>query len=211
MSNSNVLIEPFKGGLLWVKSEFGNGLGAPPIVEKVVATAYGTGLFKGDLLKVVNDGTVAVAAAGEAPAYVMLSAKQYVGDDSLVRKGAYLPASRSYTGSAAPNNPLASVVLCIPVTGQIFEISQDEATTSWATAQAMVGEMFDMVASAAGSTITGQSGYKLDTSTGGGVVSGQFIAVEVPRYGLYGGANNPAAANWRIWVKANPSEIVTAI
>src|SRR5512137_2380703 len=110
MSNSNVLIEPFRGGLLWVRSEENNGLGCPPIVEKVVATAYGTGLFRGDLLKAVNDGTVAVAAAGEAPGFVMLSAKQYLGDDGIPRRGPYLPASRSYTGSAAPNNPLASIV-----------------------------------------------------------------------------------------------------
>lgn len=213
MANTSVLIQPKRGGGRWVKSRLAHGLGGPPIEGLVVATAYATKLFPGDVLARVNDGTVKYCPGSEAtagsPSHLMVSAKQYLDPgDSIVRKGNYLPSSSAltYTGDAAPNNPLASIVLGIPLLGQIVEFDMDEATTDWAAAQLLVGLGFDIVWSAGSTSAGGYSNVLIDTSTGL-TDQGQFILREVPRYCLNGAANNPAVARWKGWFEVNSAEV----
>lgn len=195
---------PNQGGLRWVRSLNAGGAAPQPTIE-LVASAYATALFRGDYLAPVNDGTVAVAAAGVAGRYVFQEAVNYLEAGGTTRGGPYLPVT-TYTGNADLTNPLASKILAIPVIDQIFEIDMDAAETSWATAQAKVGLGFDLVATAAGSTVTGLSGYTLDTSTGL-TNAGQFILVEIPRYGTNGCLNDVTVARWKCHVRVNPAEL----
>lgn len=138
-----------------------NGAKDPMIELRVVADAYGTGIFKGDPVKLVNDGTVSVSAAGELVYGVCDGVEQYW-DGSVVRRGNYLPASTSWGTVEARR----SVVRIIRAQNAIFEVDADDGTTATteATFRALVNENADHIATASGSTTTGLSGYKLDIS-----------------------------------------------
>lgn len=138
-----------------------NGATQPVVELCEVATAYGTGIFRGDPVKRVNDGTIDICAAGEKVYGIADGAEQYW-DGSALRRGTYLPASTTW-GSVRERKSLVRVILARDA---IFEVDVDDATTATteATYQALVGENCDHVAGT-GSTATGQSGYKLDIST----------------------------------------------
>lgn len=213
MSNSSVLIQPKRGGGRWVKSRLAQGLGGPPIEGLIVASGYASKLFPGDVLARVDDGTVKYCVGSEGstgtPSHLMVSAKQYLDPtENVVKKGNFLPSGTglTYTGDAAPDNPNASIVLGIPLLGQIIEFDMDEATTDWASAQLLVGLGFDIIYTAGSTAAGGYSNVKIDTSTGNNS-SGQFILREVPRYGLTGAANNPAVAGWKGWFEVNSAEV----
>lgn len=204
-------IVPASHGLVWHHSLSNRGLNSPPVVRKVVASAYATSIFVGDVVKAVNDGTVSVCAATEAPGWVVAAVERFKSPaDGLVRSGPYAPCSASltYTGSASLDNPFATVLVCIPCRDQVFEATADTTGTSWATAQTYVGEYADIVATASGDTVTGKSGFDIDISTHS-ASSGQFAIVDVPVYGLgQNTMNDPSAAGYRVLVTVNPSELV---
>jgi hypothetical protein len=138
------------------------GSASPAIELKTVATAYGTGIFKGDALQLVNDGSVAVATTGEAVSYISDGCEQYWTGSEL-KKGNYLPASTAW-GTVRERR---SVIRCIPVRGNVFEIDGDDGTTATteATYESLVNNNCQMTTGAGGSTVSGQSTYALDIST----------------------------------------------
>lgn len=193
-------IEPQRGGLRWVKSLANPALQTPPIVPKVALSNNTLAMFKGDLLKAETGGTVYPAAAGDASAFVLDSVVNYLGADSLTRTGAYLPAATTYTGTVSSVNPFASVLLCIPVHDQVFELDVPTACATQTAATALIGQAVDIVATA-GSTSTGQSGFTTDTVANfqATTSSAQLRLVEIPRYCMNGAANDPTVAYWKGW------------
>jgi hypothetical protein len=200
-------ILPARHGLLWHHSLSNRGLNTPPVVRKVVASAYGYAIGVGGVVKAVNDGTVNICATTEAPGWVVAAVERFVSPaDGLLRSGPYCPASVSYTGSASLDNPFATVLVCIPCRDQVFEATADTTGTSWATAQTYVGEYCNIVYTASVDTVSGMSGVDIDISTH--TTSGQFAIVDVPVYGLgQNNMNDPSAAGYRVLVTVNPSEL----
>jgi hypothetical protein len=191
-------IEPAKGGLRWVRSLVSPGLGTPPIEERVVASNNAAGLFRGDLLKEGTDGCLLPAAAGDAASHVMVSCKRYRGSDGYMRTGQFLPASTTYTGTVSRANPLASVVLAIPVKDQLFEVDVPTAAATQSAATALIGQCVDIVANA-GDTVTGVSGFTTDTVANfqATTASAQLRLTDIPEYGLSGRINDVTQAYWK--------------
>lgn len=192
--------QPQRGGLRWVKSLANAALATPPIVPKVALSNNTLAIFSGDLLKAETGGTVYPAAATETSAFVAVSVANYLGADGLTRPGAYLPAATTYTGVVSSTNPKASVLLCIPVDGQVFEVDVPTACATETAATALIGQAVDIVATA-GSTANGQSGFTTDTVANFAATtnSAQLRLVEIPRYSLSGQSNNPTVAYWKGW------------
>ncbi len=191
-------IEPAKGGLRWVRSILSPGLNTPPTQERVVATNNATALFAGDGLKEGTDGCLLVAAAGEAISHVMVAAVRYKGSDGYIRSGAFLPATTTYTGTASKGNPLASIVLAIPVNGQVFEVDVPTANATATAGEALIGQCVDIVANA-GSTVTGESAWTTDTvanfaATGN---SAQLRLIGIPQYDQFGRINDVTKTYWK--------------
>lgn len=135
---------------------------APRVIPCQVATAYGTGIFKGDPVKRVSDGSIAVAAAGDPIFGVAMGARYRNANGNLVEAD-YLPASTAYTTDA-----MRSIVMVVPATPfTIFEVdgTLSSLITTVALARAMVWENCDHVLTIAGNTVTGLSGAQLDIST----------------------------------------------
>lgn len=191
-------IEPAKGGLRWVRSLVSPGLGTPPIEERVVATNNTNGIFRGDALREGTDGCLLQAAAGETISHVMVSCKRYRGSDGYMRTGAFLPATTTYTGTASRANPLASVVLVIPVKDQLFETDIPTAAATQTAATALIGQCVDIVVNA-GDTVTGVSGVTADTVANfqATTVSAQLRLTDIPEYGLSGRINDVTQAYWK--------------
>ena len=191
-------IEPAKGGLRWVRSLVSPGLGTPPIEERVVATNNTAGLFRGDLLKEGTDGCLLQAAATESASHVMVSCKRYRGSDGLMRTGAFLPATTTYTGTASRANPLASVVLAIPVKDQLFECDIPTAAATQTAATALIGQCVDIVVNA-GDTVTGVSGVTADTVANfqSTTTSAQLRLTDIPEYGMTGRINDVTQTYWK--------------
>jgi len=200
-------IQPQRGGARWVKALGVNGPGTPPIVPKLVASNNTLALFAGDWLEELADGTVypCTTGGGAHPklSYVMVSADRYLGSDGLLRKGQFVPAATVYTGVVSLSNPLSTVVLCIPVENQIFEVDIPTAAATWTAATALIGKCADIIATA-GSTVNGLSGHtsvavaNFEATT----VSGQMLLREVPEYGMDGRANDPTTTYWKGWFQA---------
>ena len=150
-----------QAGLRWVRSRFAVNSHTPPFMYKVVATAYGTALYCGDIVKILNDGTIAAAAAGDTAYGVFDGAHQYY-DTGLgaMRSGGKLPASVSW-GTVWERRSIARI---IPFRGQTFRMICDDKTTftTPATYEAAVGENCEWIA---GTAVNDQSGTMLDIST----------------------------------------------
>lgn len=206
-------IQPVQYGLLWHHSQSNPGLLTPPIVRKVVASAYASNIGIGDIVLAVNDGTVALTPGTEGTpglsGWVVAYVERYKStEDGLMRSGKYLPSSSSltYTGSASLDNPTATVLGCIPCRDQVFEMSSLTTGTSWATAQTLVGAYCDFTRGTI-STVTGHADIRLAITTVS-ASSGQFAVVGIPVYGTgQSTMNDPSAAGFRLLVTVNPSEI----
>lgn len=131
-----------------------------------VASAYGTGIFRGDIVQAVSDGTVIVGAASGNG--ILLGVAE---DFSYVSQGkrtpaAYIPASTTFSPSTV-GSPNASWVRYIPLTGDlIMEVDADDGSTvtTVAAAVGLIGENCDLI-TGTGDTTTGQSAMLLDIST----------------------------------------------
>ena len=207
-------VQPQMGGLRFAGFIGAGGLGTPPIVALPVVSNNTLALFANDALTKAADGTV-YPATGGTPAgdavcisHVMVSAKNYLGDDSIPRKGAYLPAAKTYTGGSSMDNPLANIVLCIPTDHCLFEVDVPTAASTKAVAQGLMGQTINIVATA-GSTASGQSGHTTDTvanvKTPGDSTHGQLLLVSIPQFDLLGRANDPTVAYWKAIVRVNPA------
>jgi hypothetical protein len=141
-----------------------NGTGTLPAIElRTVATGYGTGIFKGDPLIILSDGTVAVAPAVSSPVYAIADGAEQYWDGTAIRRGNYLPASTSW-GTVRERR---SVVRCIPVRDAVFEADADDATslTTETAYEGAIGNNVSHAAGSGGSTSSGLSSYSLDIST----------------------------------------------
>ncbi len=132
----------------------------PRTVPKQVASAYGTAIFKGDPVKKVSDGTVAISAAGD-PVYGIVVACHYLTTAGVYIDSNYVPASISYTPDRV--RTIVDIIIATPMT--IFEAQSNAAIADIATARGYVDENVDHVATAAGNTGTGLGGYQLAMST----------------------------------------------
>ena len=209
-------VQPQMGGLRFAGFFGAGGLGTPPIVALPVVSNNTLALFAGDALTKASDGTVYPTTAGDANgiSHVMVSVKNYLGSDSLVRKGAYLPAATTYTGTVSLDNPLCSVVLCIPVDACLFEVDVPTAASTKTVAQGLMGQTINIVATA-GSTMSGQSGFTTDTvanvKTPGDSTHGQLLLFNIPQFDLVGRANDPTVAYGKVNVRVNPALLGTYI
>jgi hypothetical protein len=197
--------QPAKGGLRWVKSE-GASNSSPPIVIEVVATNYGTAIFKGDPVKKVNDGTWDLSGATGVIDGVCDGVESYYEASSgTTRTGVFLPANTVYTGGSSKSNKLASLIRIIPSRGQIFEMDVGAGVADAATAQGHCHGNATMTATA-GSTVNGRSGYVINASSFATTATHNVRIVSIPMYGNSNPAmNDVTAANWKVNVKANLS------
>lgn len=179
------------GGARFVKRRAGANLEGRE--ECPVASAYGTAIFAGDLVKRVSDGTIAAAAAGDAIYGVAAGAVRYKNSSGTIVAGNYLPASTSFSGAPDLSNPQASIVAVIPLgAGDVIEMDVDTASSTITAAQDLVGNNFDIVATA-GSTTTGRSGYVVNGASGSGTGTAQIRLNFISRDPL----NDVTAANWK--------------
>lgn len=209
-------VQPQRGGARWVKSLSTPALQTPPIVEKLVASNNTLALFAGDLLQIMTDGTVypCTVGGGAYPglSFIMVSASNYVTADGLTRTGTYVPAATTYTGTVSLTNPLATKVLCIPISDgqQVFEMDVPTAAATTTAAAALVGQCVDILATA-GSTTTGLSGFTSDTVANfqASTTTNQLLLRQIPNYGLNGMLNDVTATYWKGWFTAY--EVTVAI
>jgi len=137
------------GGFRWRSALQGNG--RPRTFKKRVASAYQASvnpgsvscdLFPGDPVKLVNDGTIALAAAGDSIWGVIAGIVQWW-DGYVLQFTDRIPGGTTY-GTVLER---ASIVEVYPVAGQIFEIDCDDAVTATTEAgyTAYIGENCDHV------------------------------------------------------------------
>lgn len=181
------------GGARFIKRGSGGG-NLEGTVEMLVASNNSTAIFRGDLVKRVNDGTVIVAAAGDSIYGIADGAVRYKGSDGVIGKaGNHLPASTTYSGSAVFSNPQASVIKVIPLFfGDWLEMDVDTGAADAATAQGLVGNNFDFVATA-GNTSSGRSGFVINGASGFGTATAQLRMMAITLDPL----NDVTAANWK--------------
>lgn len=179
------------GGARFVKRRAGSNLEGTE--ECPVASAYGTAIFRGDLVKRVSDGTIAAAAAGDAIYGIADGAVRYKNSSGQVVAGNYLPASTTFTGAPSVTNPQASIVRVVPLgAGDVIEMDVDTVVASITAGQDLVGNNFDIVATA-GSTTTGRSGYVVNNASGMGTSTAGLRLLEVVPNPL----NDVTAVNWK--------------
>lgn len=121
--------------------------------EYRIADDYATAIYSGDLVKLVASGTIEVCAAGDVPVGVFEGCN-FTEDDGTVTYKPYWPAGQSVQGSYATANVMddPNVVL--------------RAQSSGASGIADIGQLADMIATTAGSTVNGRSGQEVSTTTG---------------------------------------------
>lgn len=179
------------GGFRWVKAR--RGLNLEPREERPVASGYATGIFRGDLLKKLADGTVAVAGIGDA-VYAVADGAVRFKSAGVVIAGNFIPAGTTYTGAPSITNPQASIVACIPVVGQFFEVDVNTGQADITTAQGLMNNNANVALGAGGSTSTGRSTYVLDSTTAGTTAALQFRMLEISTQPM----NDVTAANWKV-------------
>ena len=179
------------GGARFIKRRQGSNLEGTE--EMPVASNNSTAIFCGDFVKRVNDGTVIVAAAGDAIYGIAAGAVRYKSGSGAIVAGNHLPASTTYTGSSVLSNPQASIIKVIPLgSGDIIEMDVDTVVADVAAAQSLVGNNFDFVATA-GSTASGRSGFVINNASGMGTATAQLRMNAVSTDPL----NDVTAVNWK--------------
>jgi len=144
--------------------------------EYPIATNYSTKIHTGSPVKLLNDGTIALAAAGDRILGIFMGVQYTASDGSPVFKN-------YWDAPSSPTNPLAQVIDDPDVA---YFIQSGGTPTS-----ADVGQLADHVAGTANDFI-GQSGAYLNSSTGTGSAavrilglakfpgnSGQYAVLEV--------------------------------
>lgn len=173
-----------------------NGAKDPVPEVMPVANNYGTAICIGDCLKRVSDGTVAVCAAGDSVDFISMGVQQYISNGVLVR-GTRVPANTTFTPTTV-GSPNETRVFCMPVVGALFEADVDTAASTVATAQGLVGNNFDIVATA-GSSTTGRSGHVINGASGSGTATATWRLVAIaPDVN-----NDVTSANWKGYFQIN--------
>lgn len=146
-----------RNGFRWVQNKYAPSTSEPPVMILPVASAFNVVLTRGLPVKLISDGTIEDADPGDAVYGIFDGAAQYY-DGTFIRKGGSLPVS-TY-GSVIQRQSLARV---IPVRGQLFRATADDATTftTLATYIACVGENVEWIA---GTAVGDESAAVLDIS-----------------------------------------------
>lgn len=131
--------------------------------EYTLATAYGTSIFYGDLVKEVADGSIELAGEGEAFVGVFAGVN-WIGADGSVH------FSKMWTASTAEQSGTEIKALVFDDPNQLFLV---QATGT--IAEADKGQLADMDNAQAGNTTTGVSGQAIVT----GGSEGGFRIVDV--------------------------------
>lgn len=107
-----------------------------------VASAYGTAIYIGDPVKFASDGTVEVAAAGDAISGVVTNIIQYKDAAGVLRRncpGDRVPASITWTA----HGERTLVQICLANAWIRFAARTDASVASLATARSLVGNNVD--------------------------------------------------------------------
>lgn len=124
-----------------------------------VASAYGTSLFKGDPVTVLNDGTLGIATAGSAAVGVFWGV-QYTNAAGDIVNSPYWAASTATKGSV----PATAFVIDDP--NVVFTIQESNGAGAAGTPLALTDVGLNAnFAVGTGSTATGNSGATLNNTT----------------------------------------------
>jgi hypothetical protein len=161
-------------GFRWVHNRWAPTSMTPPIEVVSVATGYASAIKIGDPVKRLSTGYVDLCAATEVAYGVMVGAEQYW-DGSRLRKGGHLPASTAW----GTNEERRSLIRVIPVDGQEFEVTADDATTAttYAAYLAFIGENVPYVV---GTGVGDYSGYQADISLHATTDTLDFRITDIP-------------------------------
>lgn len=129
-------------------------------VRRQVASAYGTGIFRGDPVAQSSDGSWTVAGTSSLVSGVSDGASYVLSGKRVSDK--FLPASTSYTPTALGSQN-ASFIYAFVDPGIIYECVFSAALTS--DYYKYVGENANGLGGTAGSTTTGISGYQIDIAS----------------------------------------------
>lgn len=132
-----------------------------------VANNYGTGIFRGDIIKQLSDGTVAAAAASDNGVLLGVAIGFSYVISGQRNPMPYIPANTTFSPTTV-GSPNASWVYYVPLTGDvILEVDGNAAapTPTAAGVVGLIGENCDLSVGAGGDTTTGMSSYCLDLST----------------------------------------------
>jgi hypothetical protein len=178
------------GGFKPVEYNYGP---APRTRRYEVASSYGTALFPGDPVTLINDGTVTVATIGSADLILgVISHVSYVIDNKREDKK-YLPATTVYSPTARGSGNASYVwVYDDPNTVFIGNVKSNTDTDTEAEVYAALGENMDLDAGSGGDTYYGRSSFTMDGNAQVAVV--RFRLIEIFREP----SNDLASANWKV-------------
>lgn len=188
------------GGFRFYKTR--NGSPHAHVEEFPVASGYATGIFRGDPVKRLSDGTIAIAAAtNENILGIADGAVRYNGR-AIQANSNFLPASTTYTGAPDPSNENASIVRVVLGRDAIFEVDVNTAQASITAARGIVGNNADHAAGT-GSTSTGRSAYVLDGAAPG-TATAQWRIIDISGHQIES-SNDVTLVNWKALVELNES------
>lgn len=168
--------------------------GAPlsfALVEMAVDSSNATAIFRGDLVKLEDDGNAAPAAAGDSAYGVCMGVVVDPAVAATIHPG-YLPATT------------AGTILVAVGPDVLFEIQEDSDGGSLALTA--VGSNVDIIAGA-GSTTTGVSAHEIDSSTSTDAAPG---SAQLRIVGLVQREDNEVGTNAKWLVRLNENQITTA-
>lgn len=173
-----------------VYSSVGTGAGSAPTMTYKIANNEATNIFEGDLVKMVNDGTV-VAASTVADVAI---AGVFVGCEYTDSNG-QRQWSNKYVDTIARDDTIA-YVNSNPF--QIYKLKCANGDVDTTITRTEVGLRFDVEYNA-GNTTTGKSGMVLDTGT-----SGLTTVAQVKVVGVYNedGQDNATGAATKTFTHA---------
>lgn len=159
------MANPVNNGFrVWGTMSGGQGCSPSPIRAEV-ANNYGTGIFTGDIITAVSDGTVTAAATSDNGKLlgVVVGCSYVVGGKRT--PSTFVPASTTFTPSTV-GSVNASYVYYVPLTTElVLEVDTNAVpNAALATAIGYIYENADLVAGS-GDTTTGQSAMLLDIGT----------------------------------------------
>ncbi len=157
--------------------------------EYPIATAYATSIFSGDLVKLVAGGGIELAAAGDRVLGVFMGVQYAQANGEVI-------FSKSWTAGGTSATGIKAMVIDDPNT--VFAGQADGAVTA-----DDVGQLADMIATHAGSALTGRSGQEVNSTTGTGTAQFRIL-------GKTDAPDNDWGANVELLVQIYEHELTAA-
>ncbi len=139
----------------------GNGGTPGRLNEYPIATAYGTSIGDGDIVKQLTDGTIALAAAGDQFLGIFRGVRYTASDGSIVFR-------RNWIASTPEKSGTTIYALVDDDPGAEYEVIADTSTT-----RASIGQFANLVAS----SVDANGGSTMSVVHGGSEVQFQIIDV----------------------------------